>query len=183
MIICRWRAPSHTLTVELTPRERFATPEEVKRELFAYLKGYYNRQRFHSALGYIDDESKGRAILTQLNRREARYRLIRVVCHGIRGEIGKPHRQGQEEQLGILGLALDAIVLWNAINIGAVVERIRAEGTCQEFRVRAMGRASGVQASWKRSSNRIASWALACPIPLAAFSTPARRGSRPGRGA
>jgi hypothetical protein len=79
-------------------------------------------------LGYIDDEGKRRAILTQLNRHEARHRLIRVVCHGKRGEIRKPHRQGQEEQLGVLGLVLNAIVLWNAIYIGAVVERIRAEG-------------------------------------------------------
>ena len=79
-------------------------------------------------LGYIDDESKRRAILTQLNRHEARHRLIRAICHGKRGEIRKPHRQGQEEQLGVLGLVLNAIVLWNATYIGAAVERIRAEG-------------------------------------------------------
>jgi hypothetical protein len=79
-------------------------------------------------LGYIDDEGKRRAILTQLNRHEARHRLIRAVCHGKRGEIRKPHRQGQEEQLGVLGLVLNAIALWNATYIGAAVERIRAEG-------------------------------------------------------
>jgi TnpA family transposase len=66
-------------------------------------------------LGYIDDEGKRRAILTQLNRHEARHRLIRAVCHGKRGEIRKPHRQGQEEQLGALGLVLNAIVLWNTV--------------------------------------------------------------------
>ena len=51
-------------------------------------------------------------------------------------------------------------------SMGASVER--DPGDCQEFRVRAMGCASEVQAIWKRSSNRIASWALAiglCPIP------------------
>jgi TnpA family transposase len=79
-------------------------------------------------LGYVDDEGKRRAILTQLNRHEARHRLIRAVCYGKRGEIRKPHRQGQEEQLGTLGLVLNAIALWNATYIGAAVERIRAEG-------------------------------------------------------
>jgi TnpA family transposase len=79
-------------------------------------------------LGYIDDEGKRRAILTQLNRHEARHRLIRAVCHGKRGEIRKPHRQGQEEQLGVLGLVLNAIALWNATYIGAAVEQVRAEG-------------------------------------------------------
>ena len=39
----------HTLKVELVHREHFATREEAKRELFAYLEGYYNRQRLHSA--------------------------------------------------------------------------------------------------------------------------------------
>ena len=42
----------HTLKVELVHRQRFASREEAKRELFAYLEGYYNRQRLHSALGY-----------------------------------------------------------------------------------------------------------------------------------
>ena len=31
-------------------------------------------------------------------------------------------------ELGVLGLVLNAIVLWNATYIGAAVERIRAEG-------------------------------------------------------
>jgi TnpA family transposase len=79
-------------------------------------------------LGYIDDEGKRRAILTQLNRHEARHRLIRAVCHGKRGEIRKPHHQEQEEQLGVLGLVLNAIALWNATYLGAVVEQLRAEG-------------------------------------------------------
>ena len=46
----------HTLKVELVHRERFASREEAKRELFADLEGYYNRQRLHSALGYRTPE-------------------------------------------------------------------------------------------------------------------------------
>ena len=46
----------HTLKVELVHRERFATREEARRELFVYLEGYDNRQRLHSALGYRTPE-------------------------------------------------------------------------------------------------------------------------------
>ncbi len=50
----------HTLKVELVHREHFATREEARRELFAYLEGYYNRQRLHSALGYRTPEQAER---------------------------------------------------------------------------------------------------------------------------
>ena len=51
-----------------------------------------------------------RPILTQLNHTELRYRLGRRIHHGERGEIRSPLQQRQEEQLGALGLALNAVV-------------------------------------------------------------------------
>src|SRR3546814_12688355 len=57
-------------------------------------------------LRYIDDRPFRRRILFQLNRQELRHKLGRRVHHGDRGEIRSPLRQGQEEQLGVLGLAL-----------------------------------------------------------------------------
>ena len=50
----------HTLKVEPVHRERFATREAARRELFAYLAGHYNRQRLHSALGYRTPEQAER---------------------------------------------------------------------------------------------------------------------------
>ena len=41
----------HTLKVELVHQRRWATRDEARRDLFAYIEGYYNRQRIHSALG------------------------------------------------------------------------------------------------------------------------------------
>ncbi|WP_169728293.1 IS3 family transposase [Geminicoccus roseus] len=32
------------------------TRDEARRDLFAYIEGYYNRQRIHSALGYLTPE-------------------------------------------------------------------------------------------------------------------------------
>ncbi|AWJ88121.1 IS3 family transposase (plasmid) [Azospirillum sp. TSH58] len=46
----------HTLKVELVHRTRFETREQARRELFAYIETYYNRQRAHSAIGYITPE-------------------------------------------------------------------------------------------------------------------------------
>ena len=79
-------------------------------------------------LGYIDSKEKRRRILTQLNRQEFRHRLARRVCHGDRGEIRKAHRHEQEEQLGALGLTLNAIALWNSTYIQAAIGQLTQEG-------------------------------------------------------
>ena len=38
---------------ELVHRHRFATREDAKRALFCWIESFYNRQRRHSALGYM----------------------------------------------------------------------------------------------------------------------------------
>lgn len=45
-----------TAKSELVHQKRYPTREAAKRDLFAYIEGYYNRQRIHSALGYITPE-------------------------------------------------------------------------------------------------------------------------------
>jgi transposase InsO family protein len=43
----------HTLKTELVYHRTYATKEEAKRDLFHYVEAYYNRQRIHSAIGYL----------------------------------------------------------------------------------------------------------------------------------
>lgn len=43
----------HTLKTELVHHQKYATRAEAQRELFAFIEGFYNRMRLHSALGYI----------------------------------------------------------------------------------------------------------------------------------
>lgn len=50
----------HTLKVELVHQRRWTTRDEARRDLFAYIEGYYNRQHIHSALGYITPEQAER---------------------------------------------------------------------------------------------------------------------------
>jgi transposase InsO family protein len=49
-----------TLKTELVHQTPYPTREAAKRDLFAYIEGYYNRQRLHSALGYITPEQAER---------------------------------------------------------------------------------------------------------------------------
>ena len=79
-------------------------------------------------LRYIDDPAFRRRILTQLNHTELRHRLGRRIHHGERGEIRSPLQQGQEEQLGSLGLALNAVVHWNAIYMQEAIHQVRLDG-------------------------------------------------------
>ncbi|MDA8250593.1 MAG: Tn3 family transposase [Rhodospirillales bacterium] len=79
-------------------------------------------------LAYIDDEAYRRRILSQLNRGEGRHQLARVVFHGKRGELRQRYREGQEDQLGALGLVVNAIILWNTIYMDAALDQLRAEG-------------------------------------------------------
>jgi TnpA family transposase len=79
-------------------------------------------------LTYIDDEAKRRGTLTQLNRGEGRHSVARAVFHGKRGELRQHYREGQEDQLGALGLMLNMIVLWNTIYIEAALNQLRTDG-------------------------------------------------------
>ena len=42
----------HTLKTELVHHRTYATHDEAKRNLFAYVESFYNRQRLQSALDY-----------------------------------------------------------------------------------------------------------------------------------
>jgi putative transposase len=43
----------HTLKTELVHHRHYATREQAKSDIFAYIEGFYNRTRRHSAIGYI----------------------------------------------------------------------------------------------------------------------------------
>lgn len=77
---------------------------------------------------FIDDEAYRRRILVQLNRGEGRHQLARATFHGKRGELRQRYREGQEDQLGALGLVVNLVVLWNTIYMDAALDQLVAEG-------------------------------------------------------
>ncbi len=79
-------------------------------------------------LAYLHDEAYRRRILTQLNRGEGRHSLARAIFHGQRGELRQRYREGQEDQLGALGLVVNAVVLWNTRYMQRVLDRLDEHG-------------------------------------------------------
>ena len=45
-----------TLKTELVHQREYPNRDAARRDLFAYIEGYYGRQRIHSAIGYITPE-------------------------------------------------------------------------------------------------------------------------------
>ena len=43
----------HTLKTELVHHRQYKTRTEAQRDIFAFIAGFYNRTRLHSAIGYI----------------------------------------------------------------------------------------------------------------------------------
>jgi Tn3 transposase DDE domain len=76
----------------------------------------------------IPDESYRRRVTRQLDIQESRHRLARKIFHGQRGELRQAYREGQEDQLGALGLVLNAVVLWNTRYVDAAVTALRSAG-------------------------------------------------------
>src|SRR4029078_7844981 len=79
-------------------------------------------------LNYLDDEAYRRRILTQLNRGESRHAGAGAIFHGQRGEVRQRYREGQEDQLGALGLVVNAVVLWNTLYMDAALGHLRRRG-------------------------------------------------------
>lgn len=94
--------------------------------------GRYDRRltpaELAGAFHFIDDEAYRRRILGQVNRTEKRHDLARTVFHGKKGELRQAYQEGQEDQLGALGLVVNAIVLWNTRYIDAALETLRSAG-------------------------------------------------------
>lgn len=80
-------------------------------------------------LTYIDvDETYRRDIKDVRNLQENRHSLARKICHGKKGELYHQYERGLENQLGVLGLVLNAVTLWTTRYLDAALTRLRAQG-------------------------------------------------------
>ena len=70
-------------------------------------------------LQVLHDESYRRMIGSQLSLQESRHALARRIRHGQHGQLRERYHEGMEDQLGALGLVLNATVLWNTIYLGS----------------------------------------------------------------
>ena len=65
---------------------------------------------------------------SQLNLHESRNGLARRIRHGQHGQRRERYREGMEDQLGALGLVLNATVLWNTIYMDKARDQRQADG-------------------------------------------------------
>ena len=54
--------------------------------------------------------------------------MARIIFHGKRGELRQRYREGQEDQLGALGLVVNAVILWNTTYMDAAIDELKVEG-------------------------------------------------------
>jgi putative transposase len=52
----------HTLKTERVYHRSYTTKDQARRDLFAYIEGFYNPHRLHSALGYRSPAEMERAV-------------------------------------------------------------------------------------------------------------------------
>jgi hypothetical protein len=85
---------------------------------------------------FIDSEAYRRMIGVQLNIGESRHALARRIFFGRHGELRHGYREGMEDQLGALGMALNAVVWWNTLYIDAAANRLQADGVAVSAEIR-----------------------------------------------
>ncbi len=79
-------------------------------------------------LRLADEPDYRRQIKVQANPQEGRHALARKIFHGRAGQLYQRYQDGMEDQIGALGLVLNALVLFNTRYMDAAVTRLRADG-------------------------------------------------------
>jgi TnpA family transposase len=105
----------------------------------------------------------------QLTVQESRHKLARDVCHGKRGTIHQAYRDGMGDQLGALGLVLNAIVLWTTKYTAAVAQLQAVEG--HEIREEDIARLSPLK---YRNLNLLGRYSFTASVPAVGALRPLR---------
>jgi hypothetical protein len=79
-------------------------------------------------LRLADELGYRRQIKSQANLQEGRHSLARKIFHGRSGQFYQRYQDGMEDQIGALGLVLNALVLFTTRYTDAAVNRLRAGG-------------------------------------------------------
>ncbi|MFC4016240.1 Tn3 family transposase [Nonomuraea purpurea] len=79
-------------------------------------------------LRMADEPGYRHQIKAQANLQEGRHALARKVFHGRNGQLYQNYHEGMEDQIGALGLVLNAIVLFNTRYMDAALTHLRAGG-------------------------------------------------------
>ena len=79
-------------------------------------------------LRLADEPGYRRQIKAQANLQEGRHALARKIFHGRSGQLYQNYHEGMEDQIGALGLVLNALVLFTTRYMNAALDQLRADG-------------------------------------------------------
>ena len=79
-------------------------------------------------LRYLESEEYRRRINTQLNKGEALHALRRFLFFANEGTIRRKQKEEQTNQASCLNLLTNAVIAWNTVYMGAVLDQLKAEG-------------------------------------------------------
>jgi TnpA family transposase len=79
-------------------------------------------------LTFVDDPAYRRETKAMRNLNEGRHDLARHIFHGRKGELHRAYRDGQEDQLGALGLVINCVTLWNTVYLDRALGALREQG-------------------------------------------------------
>ncbi len=79
-------------------------------------------------LRLADEPGYRRQIKVQANLQEGRHALARKIFHGRARQLYQRYQDGMEDQIGALGLVLNALVLFNTRYMDAAVAQLRSDG-------------------------------------------------------
>jgi hypothetical protein len=99
-----------------------------KNALTRALQEYGRLEKTIFLLRYAESEDLRRRIGRQLNKGEELHALRRFLFFANEGHIRKRQPEEQTEQALCLNLLTDAVILWNTVRYGEILEGQRAEG-------------------------------------------------------
>jgi TnpA family transposase len=97
-------------------------------ELLKALQEYGRLIKSIGILRYVTSEAHRREIGIQLNKGEALHYLRQYILFAREGKIFKKTLENQQHQAKCLNLVTNAVVLWNTVYMGKVIEQLESEG-------------------------------------------------------
>jgi len=123
-------------------------------------------------LACIDvDETYRRDIKGIRNLQEGRHALARKICHGKKGELFHRYERGLENQLGVLGLVLNCVVLWNTRTSTPPSNRSKTR-TARSARRTSPASARLSASTWACKARTRSCFPISLPAPSANCVTP-----------
>ncbi|CAM5614072.1 Tn3 family transposase ISThsp9 [Streptomyces glaucescens] len=126
--ILRITGSIHTGAVRGLRRDPDAVPRRPPHPSRHAIAHYGRIAKTLHILRLADEPGYRRQIKSQANLQEGRHALTRKIFHGRSGQLYQRYQDGMEDQIGVLGLVLNALVLFNTRYMDAAVNQLRADG-------------------------------------------------------